>query len=170
MDIKKLFEAQKVLDDRVCEEHGLTPASTYEGRVLALLVEFGEACNEARFFKHWSKDREPREGLLEELADCLHFLLSIAVTNKVQPKENLKFPVGTPDMLVVIALDLFARISLLAIKPTDLQMHADWVDAWWDAFGTFLGFCMCLGVTPDELEIEYWKKNKVNHERQDNGY
>lgn len=64
MNIKKLFEMQKVLDERIYKEHDLRNKYTKErliiNRILALIVETAECANEHREFKFWSKDRKPR--------------------------------------------------------------------------------------------------------------
>ena len=61
MNLEKLFEAQRVLDERIEQEH---PRTENENRVpqkiLALQVELGEMANEWRGFKFWSANQEPR--------------------------------------------------------------------------------------------------------------
>lgn len=106
MNLEKLFEMQKVLDDHIIKEKGLEGKDLYPNTVLSLIVELGEFANEGRWFKHWSDDQEPRtkkwigmeykdnefggidpvhrtdkysNPLLEEYVDCLHFFLSIAI-------------------------------------------------------------------------------------------
>lgn len=61
MDLKKLFEMQKVLDEHIYEEHPeLKDQDNLQWKVLALQVELGECANEWRGFKKWSQDQEPR--------------------------------------------------------------------------------------------------------------
>lgn len=61
MNLQKLFELQKQLDEHIYEEH---PVQDGEDRlakkILALQVELGELANEWRGFKFWSNNREPR--------------------------------------------------------------------------------------------------------------
>jgi len=61
MNLSHLFELQAKLDERIEQEH---PRQEGEDRlakkILALMVEIGELANEARFFKYWSHDQEPR--------------------------------------------------------------------------------------------------------------
>lgn len=61
MNLAKLFEMQRQLDEHIEKEH---PRQEGEDRlakkILALQVELGELANEARFFKFWSHDQEPR--------------------------------------------------------------------------------------------------------------
>src|SRR5690625_4455371 len=60
MNLKRLFEMQKVLDDRIIEKHGLEEQDLLPNLILALQVELGESANEWRGYKHGSKDQEPR--------------------------------------------------------------------------------------------------------------
>lgn len=61
MNLQKLFEIQKELDEHVEEKH---PREEGEGRlskkILALQVELAECAQESRCFKFWSHNQEPR--------------------------------------------------------------------------------------------------------------
>jgi len=82
LNLAKLFEMQRQLDERIEREH---PRQEGEDRlakkILALLVELGELANEARFFKYWSHDQKPRivvrewklyEDTIKEYGDSTH--------------------------------------------------------------------------------------------------
>ncbi|MBM4762734.1 dUTP diphosphatase [Bacillus sp. B15-48] len=69
MDLEKMLQMQKELDDRIIKEKGLEGQDLFPNTVLALQVELAEFANEARFFKHWSDRREPKYGR-EALIDC----------------------------------------------------------------------------------------------------
>ncbi|MCQ6275775.1 dUTP diphosphatase [Bacillus sp. V3B] len=60
MNIEKMLEMQKVLDDRITAEKNLEGQDLFPNTVLALQVELAEFANEGRWFKHWSNDQEPR--------------------------------------------------------------------------------------------------------------
>ena len=61
MNLEKLFKLQAELDRRIEQEHPRQPGEDrLAKKILALLVELGELANEARFFKFWSNDQEPR--------------------------------------------------------------------------------------------------------------
>jgi dimeric dUTPase (all-alpha-NTP-PPase superfamily) len=60
MNLEKMLEAQKVLDDRIIKEKGLERQDLFPNTVLALQVELAEFAQEGRWFKHWSDDQEPR--------------------------------------------------------------------------------------------------------------
>jgi len=62
MNLPKLFEMQRVLDQRIMDKHPeLKGQDNLEWKVLALQVELGECANEHRGFKKWSNDQEPRD-------------------------------------------------------------------------------------------------------------
>jgi dimeric dUTPase (all-alpha-NTP-PPase superfamily) len=61
MNLSKLFELQRQLDEHIEKEHPRKPGEDrLAKKILALLVELGELANEWRGFKKWSHDQEPR--------------------------------------------------------------------------------------------------------------
>ncbi|WP_044894823.1 dUTP diphosphatase [Bacillus alveayuensis] len=63
MNLSKLFEMQRQLDERIEREHLRQEGEDrLAKKILALLVELGELANEHRGFKYWSNDQEPRIG------------------------------------------------------------------------------------------------------------
>lgn len=61
VNLSKLFETQRVLDERIMEQHPeLKGQNNLDWKILALQVELGECANEWRGFKKWSNDQEPR--------------------------------------------------------------------------------------------------------------
>lgn len=64
MNLAKLFETQRILDEHIMDEHpGLKVQENLDWKVLALQVELGECANEWRGFKKWSNDQKPRTKL-----------------------------------------------------------------------------------------------------------
>lgn len=208
MDLSKLFEMQRELDERIVREKGLEGQNLLPNKILALQVELGELANEARFFKYWSNDQEPRtfervpcptcnpnggryrlfqdgsedpqefcetcagykcidkNPLLEEFADCLHFILSIGLELGIK-----NIPVGNVpryQTLIEGFLGLFKQVSVLATIPKeDVKVQRVHYSILLDMFvdlGEMLGFSW------EEVEEAYIRKNTVNHERQNNGY
>ena len=174
MNLTKLFEAQRVLDERIEKEH---PRTENENRVpqkiLALQVELGEMANEWRGFKFWSNDREPRtkvpatlwgepykNPLLEETVDVLHFILSIG--NEMNFNQDYQ----VDDYLIPEAQeafsDMFYRISRFE---TDGEQ-----DDYFQMLAHFIILTKSLNFTWNQIESAYYEKNKINHERQDGGY
>lgn len=61
MNLQKLFETQRVLDEHIYVKHPeLRGQNNLDWKILALQVELGECANEWRGFKKWSHDQEPR--------------------------------------------------------------------------------------------------------------
>lgn len=187
--LEQLYEMQKQLDARIIKDKGLEGQDLLPNTVLALQVEIAELANEWRGFKHWSNDREPRtkkihsdrdgyvetNPLLEEYVDCLHFFLSIARQLDL-PAEDLYIPdddaEGETNILFAELLHNVGLImghEFLAFPPDNIkeqQRHF------------FRGALACfyslgeqrLGFNWDQIVDAYLAKNKVNHERQENGY
>ncbi|WP_010305359.1 dUTP diphosphatase [Kurthia senegalensis] len=197
MNLQKLFDMQAKLDADITAKHPVQEGENrLEKKVLALLVELGECANEWRGFKFWSNSQKPRvhvgipqsywhEGilvvpveptkgqiyeyrnlLLEEYVDCLHFILSIGNDLKFDYEEFLdrRFTVdgninqfflytniSVGEIIRYIGTD-FARYSLYA------TLHR------------FLKLGRKLGFTDEQIEQAYYDKNKINFERQTNGY
>ncbi|MED4844095.1 dUTP diphosphatase [Bacillus atrophaeus] len=63
MNLEKMFEMQKVLDERIIKEKGLEGQDLLPNLILALQVELAECANEWRGFKHWSNNQKPRTKL-----------------------------------------------------------------------------------------------------------
>jgi dimeric dUTPase (all-alpha-NTP-PPase superfamily) len=158
MNLERLFELQKALDERIVKEHGLQGVDLLPNKMLALKVELGELANEWRGFKHWSYNKKPRhEKMLEEYVDCLHFLLSI----------GLELDVKTQPGVVMYqknnVIDQFETIFHMTCNIKD-----EWEWGW--TFGTFVGLGEMLGFSWDEIEAAYLAKNEVNLARQEMGY
>ncbi|MFP7171935.1 dUTP diphosphatase [Terribacillus halophilus] len=56
----KLAPMQDQLDAHIRKKQGLEGQDLLLNTIFALQVEVAELANEVRFFKHWSKDQEPR--------------------------------------------------------------------------------------------------------------
>ncbi|MDI6567102.1 dUTP diphosphatase [Bacillus subtilis] len=191
MNLEKMFEMQKALDERIIKEKGLEGQDLLPNLILALQVELAECANEWRGFKHWSNDREPRtkhpletspngafrkggNPLLEEYVDCLHFILSIGNRIGYSNKNTKKLEGGTlrsnldvADQVGVFS-DVFEAIAMVNedISLSRLGPKASYAILFrrFNSLGTMLGF------TPDQIEAAYMEKNAVNHQRQQEGY
>lgn len=162
MNFETLYEMQKTLDARIIREKGLEGQNLLPNTVLALQVEIGELANEWRCFKHWSSDRTPRrERMLEEYVDCLHFFLSLARQLDV-PVEKLEHTDSSVIERGTIAVFSGLMSSVGMIRVYEPAFYHSWND--------FIALGGCLGFTWDEIVAAYMDKNRVNHERQKNGY
>lgn len=99
--------------------------------------------------------------LLEEYVDCLHFIVSIGIELNVNP-EQLFIPIFECDEETDIFISLFFEIARL-----DLQRKASLYKI---IFTKFMGLGAKLGFSLDQIEEAYYSKNKINYERQENGY
>lgn len=189
LTLERMYEMQKELDARIISEKQLEGVDLLPNTVLALQVEIGELANEWRGFKHWSNDRQPRtrkihsdrdayletNPLLEEYVDCLHFFLSIARQLDL-PADDLY--VAEDELAcetAVIFTELLHNVGLimgdkiLMDPPKDVQNYrrAHLRGALFIFYG--LGE-QRLGFTYEQIAEAYAAKNKVNHDRQQNGY
>ena len=188
MNLTKLFELQKVLDERIVREKGLEGRDTLPKKILALQVELGECANEWRGFKFWSEDKEPRtcvinrEGetaneyyknpLLEEYVDCLHFILSLG--NELEAhgldvhghySESPNFNIGTRTKKTDVG-DQFRKV----FRMTALFDMSPRIDSYVEVSSEFMTLGDALGFTEELIESAYYDKNEINHARQAEGY
>lgn len=161
MNLKKLYELQKNLDDRIREQHNLQGVSLLSKKTLALNVEVGELANETRCFKYWS-DKKPAgtEKILEEYVDCLHFILAIGIEKEYDDTFiELK---GTD-------YDITEQFLTIYIDINDFMVCSS-KDHYITLFEDFLSLGKTLGFSEEEIEDAYVKKDIINHKRQDEGY
>ncbi len=161
-EFKELAEKQKELDAFIKDNAGdITDSEYWESRVVALLVELGEVSNEIRFFKFWSKKpASEKEVIIDELVDCLHFAFSLGNTI-----ENDTWVFGMDDMKRPISIIYFDIVE----KLTQLRHNKD-VQLFRSMLFNLAEIAFYLGYSMEDIQIAYDKKNKVNYERQNNGY
>lgn len=185
MNLEKMFEMQKALDERIIKEKGLEGQDLLPNLILALQMELAECANEWRGFKHWSNDREPRicvidkkgqtakeyykNPLLEEYVDCLHFILSIG--NRLGWNDT-----DTIDDVVVQHLisdkgfDTAKTFSCLLSIAYGFHFSNVEKRTYISLFTTFFELGNKLGFKWEQIEAAYMEKNAVNHQRQQEGY
>lgn len=183
MNLEKLFKMQKELDERILDRFPeLRNEDLLDKKILALQVELGELAQNWRGFKFWSEDQEPRtelwddrlrfhNPLLEEYVDCLHFMLSIGNDFEVNSDDvyidtdNFSYRNTSENFLAVFyyASNLdesrYQERGLRKLKIDYLRM-----------FYSFIKLGDMLGFTWEQIEQAYFSKNKINHDRQANGY
>lgn len=181
-NLSKLFETQKLLDNRIVDEHKFHGQDLLPYKILALQVELGELANEWRGFKFWSKDQEPRtelfdeeydlihmesvgleqkNPLLEEYVDGLHFILSIGNDLEVD-LNNCEIEAFKNDTI----LDQFNTMFYIIGDLKEVKNQASLIII----MEYYLGLGEMLGFTPEQIETAYYAKNAINHTRQDNQY
>lgn len=183
MNLQKLFEMQRQLDEHIEKEHPREPGEDrLAKKILALYGELGELLNEWRGFKYWSYDQEPRtvlteipsyagipffadaktrNPLLEEYVDCLHFILSIGL--ELYAEEDIE--------MIAADLQLFRRVNIIEqFQGIFYNISRLRSGGYTYLFEHFLGLGKMLGFTWEQIEEAYMKKNAVNHQRQESGY
>lgn len=161
MHLKKLFELQEILDDRIRQQHNLHGEILLSKKTLALNVEIGELANETRCFKFWS-DKKPSEKkvILEEYVDCLHFILSIGIEKQF---TDVDIDSKNPEYALT---DQFLN---LYIDVNDFIVCSS-KDHYITLFEDFLSLGRSLGFDDEAIVSAYLMKNNINHKRQDEGY
>ncbi|WMJ80146.1 dUTP diphosphatase [Clostridium sp. MB40-C1] len=161
MNFNKLFELQRNLDQRINTEKNLQNKSLFSKKVLALQVEVSELANETRCFKFWSnKGPSEKDVILEEYVDCLHFILSLGLEKNY---ENLELIIRHEHHdLTEAFLNIYIDINDFVVCTSK--------DNYKTLFEDFLSLGRTLNFSSDEIETAYYKKNNLNHKRQDTGY
>jgi dimeric dUTPase (all-alpha-NTP-PPase superfamily) len=116
-----------------------------------------------------------KNPLLEEFVDCLHFFLSIARQLDLPADDLYVWDDVIEGETTILFTELLHNVGLiladrfLANKIKDVQAYRrDHLRA---ALFIFYGLGLRrLGLTWDQIAEAYVEKNKVNHERQANGY
>lgn len=177
-NLSKLFETQKLLEERIVKEHKLEGRNLLPYKFLALHVELGELANEQRSWKFWSKDQEPRTSipkvewangkpnqivknpLLEEFVDCLHFILDIGL--EFNANVNRVFTAEIYPEIVTQFNRLYKEIG-------SLWEYGRLPRYYW-IVEMFIGLGIALGFSWEQIEKAYYSKNEINHDRQSAGY
>lgn len=159
----ELFEAQKQLDSTIVTVKQLENHDLFLNKVEALLCEIQETANETRCFKHWSNKAADMENALEELADTLHFILSLGNDIEVDREAVANQPAR-------LYTDLTEQFIALSYTVACMAMYNDKTLYYFETISLFKGLVNLLGFTEKQLEQAYFSKNKENYKRQETGY
>lgn len=161
VNLKELYKLQSGLDKEIAKQHKVTYKSTHEKRLLALVVELGELANETRCFKYWSlKGPSPKDVVMDEFADGLHFLLSLGIPLK---PRKFEYQISKPRCS---ATEQFHRVYKAALN---LKDHYS-LKTYEDAMQKFLNLSSLIGMDANDIIESYKKKLAVNYKRQENKY
>ena len=161
INLKELYSLQASLDAEIARNHNVTYETTFERRLLALIVEIGELANETRCFKYWSnKGPSPKEVVMDEFADGIHFLLSLGIPLKAS-KFDYEIKKSNLDLTRQI-LEVYKAATLL-VDHYDLKHYED-------CFQKYLNLSAPIGMSEEEIISSYKAKLKVNHVRQETNY
>ncbi len=161
-----LFNKQRGLDTEIIVNKELEASKLFVGKIVALIVELSEAVNEWRAFKFWSNDQIPRKDeLLEEIADCLSFILSLGIEMEYEKKAIQFITVNINDF------DVDIKRNILTILQHVLYFERNRsVSDYLYMFQSFVDLVHEWGFTWEEVVQAYEKKNRINHLRQVEGY
>jgi dimeric dUTPase (all-alpha-NTP-PPase superfamily) len=163
MQLQKLFKMQQALDHHIEVKHELQNEDLFNRKVLALLVELGELANETRCFKFWSiKPSSEKSVVLEEFVDGIHFILSLGIECGFQDLQYTN--TNEPSKL-----NVSEQFLLIYEKVNEFKNTKD-PDSFKVLIETYLVLGELLGITYEEMEKAYFKKNEVNYQRQQNNY
>lgn len=162
IDLTLLYDAQKKLDLLIAENHHITYRKTRTDRLIALLVEICEWANEIRCFKYWShKGSSPKEVVIEEYVDALHFFLSLGIDIKT---SFVIYSISS-DETKSLSEDFLELFSLYG----DFSKNQD--DATYQkVFAKFIDMSIKCGFSWSEVIDAYQRKLDVNLKRQENNY
>jgi len=160
MNLQKFAEQQKELDNAIIQKNNLQNEYLINKKIIALHVEFSELLNELpETFKYWSNKKNNYKKALEEYVDCVHFAVSIGNDLGTFPKDS------TPIMRTKIEEQI-----------TDVLRSLGYMIRFGDGnhflhlFNLIEGLGLMLGFTQRDIDEAYSKKNKINHQRQTDGY
>lgn len=163
MELQKIFTMQKGLDSYIEKKHGLEKEDLFDKKVLALLVELGELANETRCFKFWSiKSPPPREVILEEFVDGVHFIASLGIECGYDNLEVVEGKKGMNRGMTEQFLRVFQAVE--TFRTSKEKSH--YVDVWEE----YLNLAILLGFSEEEIKNGYVSKNEVNYQRQKDNY
>lgn len=161
MNWEELFHMQRKLDEYIIENNHLHEKDLFNEKYLALLVELGELANETRCFKFWSQNQTGNiEDILEEYVDGIHFILSLGI------EKELNFSTETIEPTSCNKTDQFNKVfeSCVNFKRDSTQVNYQIM------FHHYLQLGQLLGFSEKDIQHAYYEKNKVNYERQLQGY
>ncbi|OOR30262.1 dUTP diphosphatase [Bacillus cereus] len=173
MELTKLFDVQAGLKKHI----GYKGKDKFSKMMLAMLVEFMECANDWRGFKYWSENPKPKKTLLEEYVDGLHFVLETGLDMlengdiRILPKYAAAYQSSYEkgDKQIIRQYKQLTHTALYIDR--EAEVGANHLDAeYGELIGQYLYLGSLLGFTEEQIEQAYMEKNKVNHQRQENGY
>lgn len=165
IQLRPLFYLQEKLDNVILARLEVDEDILVEIRrkkVLSFRVELAEILNELRTHKYWSqKLPSPREVLLEEYVDGLHFLLSIGIDKGV--KDYTYKGVYDKGLTADNLIYMFEALMTTPWQELTKSEYCSGLEMY-----IRLGFVLLFSW--DEISEAYVEKNLKNHERQLEGY
>lgn len=170
INLTLLMQMQGELEDSINQKRKIKKSLIHE-KTLALNVELAELAQEWGLFKYWKKKptTKSRAQVLEEYADGLHFILSLAIERlKTLPELRfleVEYPDYTPNystkQIIEMFNELYKQIANLHDSDRASFIHL---------FTLYFKLGHALGFTFEEVSYSYYQKNEINHIRLKEGY
>jgi dimeric dUTPase (all-alpha-NTP-PPase superfamily) len=164
MDLSELYRLQHELDATIAKnvKEGYNVHSHYAVDHIryAFHTEMAELANEVGFFKFWKNSHTIDRGkTLEELVDCIHFLLKLGLMKGYERTVKKVEPYYFWEDTIIDEFFYLIQDNVL-----DSVYHYD------IAFACILAIARKLDYTESDVIHAYKLKNRKNFERQANNY
>ena len=130
-----------------------------------------QECSEPCEYCDGTGNDDSKNQLLEEYVDCLHFILSIGLElgmDEIAGELDLKkFDLSTSNTILSCFIGLSYDIADLYYQKENDDMASFLYE---HILLEFAKLGKALGFTWQQVEQAYLEKNKINHERQEQGY
>lgn len=164
MELSSLYAEQDKLDQFIIKNLNMSPeefssVENIDKRVFALKVEIAEFANEVGWFKYWKQSHVMKQDkVLEELADVMHFFLSVAISRRY----HTFIPEVDPQQWSKVPLEHLFRYIMQNTYSSSGQ--------WKNGFEQLMMIGIKLGFEPEQMILAYYLKNQENVERQVRNY
>ncbi|WP_019243664.1 MULTISPECIES: dUTP diphosphatase [Bacillus] len=112
------------------------------------------------------KEGKEKNRVLEEYTDILTIVLEIGLNYEY---TNINFCELKNDLWMYQKFDILNTFLLFIKRCNDLIMDEETDEYYWLLFNV-IDLGKKLGFSWNEIEQAYYEKNRINHERQENGY
>jgi dimeric dUTPase (all-alpha-NTP-PPase superfamily) len=164
MKLDLYFEKQRELEQVYMDTLGFSleefsSVNMTDKRVYAFKVEFAEFSNETGFFKYWKRSHKmKRQETLEELIDCVHFLLAIGIYRRYDR------------FVPVIDYTFWTPKPIETLYHEIMNNPISSAGEWKNTFEQLVAIGLKLHYTLDEIQKMYILKNSINVNRQRQNY
>jgi dimeric dUTPase (all-alpha-NTP-PPase superfamily) len=164
MKLEMYYQKQQELESFVRKNIGMSEEEfssieMVDKRIFAFKVELAEFSNETGWFKYWKQSHVMNKAnVIEELADCIHFLLAIGIYRKYHTFVHTldwEFFMDRPEEHLYTAI---------------MESGIGSAGAWKRVFEQLIAIGVKLGFEIEQIELAYLLKNQKNIQRQVNNY
>lgn len=167
--LSELKDVQSLLDNHIWTKKGLSREETQNKRLTALLVEFFEFVNATEDFKYWKSTEPSRDKIVEEYIDILHFALSLSVDFDHEIHHLADKGIAETSMELTLEI-LIDRIPSLVKKVKKVKTKEEKEIYFLLLIGHVQMIGAKLDLTEEQVIQKYLEKNKINYDRQKQGY